>query len=178
MRYLIDGYNLAYAMSLLTPGPQPPHRLELVRETLLLKVAGRHGPAGEEVTVVFDASRAKHRSTMPQSFQGVRVLFAQEESADDLIEDVLGREKTPRTLTVVSDDRRLQQSARRRGCPPLGCLDYMELLRAFRAPSPAVSAPELLKPGADPNLDKKHWLETFGDVDNDPKLRDDLDRFS
>jgi len=174
MRYLIDGYNLAYAMNLLTPGPQPPHRLELVRKALLLHVSTRHGANAEEVTVVFDAQRGR-RSFAHQTFHGVRVLFAHQESADDLIEDILEREKLPRQLTVVSNDRRLQESARRRGCPALGCLDYLEALARPNLPAPAPAPEPPLKPGADSDADKAHWLKEFGDLDSDPALRDDLD---
>jgi predicted RNA-binding protein with PIN domain len=174
MRYLIDGYNLAYAMSLLTPGAQPPHRLELVRNALLLHIATGHGAGASEVTVVFDAQRGK-RSLGQQTYQGVRVLFATGQSADDLIEDILQREKgAARSLTVVSDDRRLRESARRHGCASLGCLDYLEALALPRSPEPRPKE-EPLKPGAESKADEGHWLKEFGDIDSDPKLRDDLD---
>src|SRR5262249_12430086 len=153
--------------SLVTPGPLPPHRLEMVREALLRHVATGHGANAQDVTVVFDAQRAPKRSLGQQTFQGVRVVFAIQQSADDLIEDVLSREKAPRSLTVVSNDRRLQESARRRGCPVLGCLDYLEALTRPSTAAPA-PPPEPLKPGADSDVDKRHWLKEFGHLDDDP----------
>ena len=175
MRYLIDGYNLAYAMNLLSSQVLPPHRLEQVRQALLVRVRGGHGPAAGDVTVVFDAARAQREGSGRQDFQGVRVLFSRQQTADDLIEDLLRREPSPRQLTVVSDDRRLQEAARRRTCPVLGCLDYLEELAGPRAP-PAPGPPEEpVKPGANPEADKQHWLDAFRDVDDDPTLRDDLD---
>ena len=45
-----------------------------------------------------------------------------------LIEELIRNEASPRLLTVVSDDHRIQHAARRRGCVVLGCLDYYERL--------------------------------------------------
>ena len=39
-------------------------------------------------------------------------------------------------LTVVSDDRRLKEAARRRHCPSLGCLDFLEQAGSAAPPQP------------------------------------------
>jgi hypothetical protein len=176
MRYLIDGYNLAHAMNLLTGKALPPHRLERARQALLKQVCLGHGPAAADVTVVFDAARARRKGGKRPDFQGVRVLFSHGQSADDLIEELLRQEPAPRQLTVVSDDRRLREAARRRACPVLGCLDYLEVLAHPRPAAPPAPPPEEpLKPGAGSEADRRRWLDAFRDIDDDPSLRDEFD---
>jgi hypothetical protein len=134
MRYLIDGYNLLHAMGLLA-GRVGPRGLEKARLALLGRLHGLCGDVPGRVTVVFDASGAGRGASAEQDYHGVRVRFALGEEADDVIEDLIRRDPSPGDLTVVSDDLRLRQAARRRRCPALGCLDFIE--QATRPPRPA-----------------------------------------
>jgi len=169
MRYVIDGYNLLYALGLVQ-ARMGPHGLEKARLALL----GRLAASGEgAVTVVFDAGRAPPGVPAAQDHQGVRVLFAVKREADDLIEDLIGRDSAPRGLTVVSDDHRVRQAARRRHCPVLGCLDFIERLGR---PTPPVGQPEEApaKPSGVSRAETQHWLQEFADLANDPKVRAEL----
>jgi predicted RNA-binding protein with PIN domain len=171
MRYLIDGYNLAHAMNLLS-ARSPASRLESARRNLLDRLALGHGREAGNVAVVFDARAAPPGVPARQEIFGIEVRFAP--VADDLIEDLLAEERTPRQLTVVSDDRRLQQAARRRGCAVLGCLDYLERLAAppaAKAP-PAPEAPA--KPQGSSGEETRYWLERFGGAGG-PGQRDEYD---
>ena len=125
MRYVIDGYNLLHAMGVLL-GRAGPHRLESARRALLDRILALHGDHAADVTVVFDAAKAPARVEAEQDHKGVRVLFALREEADDVIEALIRRDPSPRQLTIVSDDRRLKEAARRRQCVSSGCLDYLE----------------------------------------------------
>src|SRR5262249_2509447 len=143
--YLIDGYNLAHALGLLTSRPQP-RAAERARRRLLAELRRLHGQDGSGVTVVFDAVRAPPGVPDEEDSEGIRVLFARRQNADDVIEDLLRREPAPHDLTVVSNDRRLRESAQRRGCGWLGCVEYLE----------HVSGPPLAKPaGPPPDPDAK-----------------------
>lgn len=125
MRYLIDGYNLLHAMGLLC-GKVGPHGLEKARLALLGRLCGDHGADAVAVTVVFDASRAPPGAVAEEDYHGLHIRYALNSEADDVIETLIQRDAAPRQLTIVSDDHRLQQAARRRRCPVLGCLDYLE----------------------------------------------------
>jgi uncharacterized protein len=167
MRYVIDGYNLLYALGLVH-ARMGPHGLEKARLALL----GRLVASGEAaVTVVFDAGQAPPGAPAEQDHQGVRVLFALRREADDLIEELIGRDSAPRGLTVVSDDHRVQQAARRRHCPVLGCLDFIERLGRPAAPPPE-EAPG--KPSGVSREEAQHWLREFADLTRDPKVRAEL----
>jgi hypothetical protein len=169
MRYVIDGYNLLYALGLLHP-KAGPHALEKARLALL----GRLAASGETaVTVVFDAGRAPPGAPAEQDHQGVRVLFALRREADDLIEELIGQDSAPRGLTVVSDDRRVRQAARRRHCPVLGCLDFIERLGRPTPPAaPAEEAPA--KPSGVSRAEAQHWLREFEELARDPQVRAEL----
>src|SRR5262249_28988052 len=124
MRYLIDGYNLLHATGHLA-GKVGPHGLERARQTLLERLAAFAKGAGEG-TVLFDARKAPRSAEREQVYQGVHVRYALDREADDLIEELIRGDSAPRSLTVVSDDRRLREAARRRHCPTQGCLDFYD----------------------------------------------------
>jgi hypothetical protein len=130
------------------------------------------------VTVVFDASRAPAHARASEVVAGIQVHYALGgQTADDVIEDLLRRAAAPRALTLISDDHRLQQAARRRQALVQGCLDFLEMLqgqRLARRPPPA-PAPE--KAAAPSPQETQHWLGVFGDLERDPEFKDLFERF-
>jgi len=89
--------------------------------------------------VVFDASQGSAGTPARQDYQGIRVLNALQQQADDLIEDLLERRLSPPSLTVVSDDRRLKDAARRCHCNVLGC--WITSSRSSTTSDPAPPTP-------------------------------------
>lgn len=172
MRYLIDGYNLLHAIGLLR-GRAGPHGLEKARLALLSRLCGGHAGDAVAVTVVFDASGAPPGAAAEDDYHGIHIYYALDSSADDLIETLIQRDAAPRQLTIVSDDHRLQQAGRRRRCPVLGCLDYLEEL-ARRRPRKPLAPPAAVKPEGVSGEEVRHWLREFADLANDPKWREAL----
>src|SRR5215213_767456 len=113
MRYLIDGYNLLYALGLARKNGGRA-AWDRARRVLLDWLADRAGPAVASVTVIFDAQNSLG-GVVEESHRGLRVLRDRGRTADDMIEDLLREEKSPETLTVVSNDGRVRDAARRRG---------------------------------------------------------------
>ncbi len=172
MRYLIDGYNLLHAMGLLC-GKVGPHGLEKARLALLDRLLAHLGDDADSVTVVFDASRAPPGVSGEEEYNGIHVRYALGGEADEVIEELIQQEPTPRQLTIVSDDHRLQQAGSRRRCPVSGCLDYLEEMQRRRHRKPA--QPETsIKPDRVSNEETQHWLHEFADLVNDPKCREAL----
>jgi hypothetical protein len=172
MRYVIDGYNLLHAMGLLT-GKVGPQGLQKARLALLDYLAASHHADAGAVTVVFDAARAPARAVPEDTYQGIHICYALDGEADELIEDLIQRDRLPRQLTVVSDDHRLHQAGRRRRCGVLGCMDYLDAIEREsqpRTPNAEASA----KPEHISDEEAKHWLHEFGDLARDPKLREAL----
>jgi predicted RNA-binding protein with PIN domain len=170
MRYLIDGYNLLHAMGVLARRTGPGG-LEKARLRLLGLLSGTYGDQAREVTVVFDAARAPPDVPGETEYQGLQVHFARGQEADDWIEETIRRCSAPGSLTVVSDDHRIQRAARRRRCRALNCNDYLEELERRRRPRHR--APEEARQEKD-NFSKDHqyWLREFADLADDPAWRE------
>lgn len=131
---------------------------------MLVELVRWHGPEAAGVTVVFDAGNAPPGTTDETERAGVRVRFARGQTADDLIEELIRDEPNARALTVVSDDNRIKEAARRKGCVVMGCLDYCERWQQPRRPAAAPSV-EPAKPEAMTEEETRRWLEAFGDAD-------------
>ncbi len=173
--YLIDGYNLLYAMGVLR-GRVGPTGLEKARQRLLGLLAATFGAEASSVTVVFDAAGAPPGAPEAQEYRGVQVYFAvRHDEADDLIELLIRQSSAPRQLTVVSDDHRLQQAAGRRDCQVQGCETFLEGLarrrRRTTLPTPPEKA-ERLTEG-----EKQHWLAEFADLADDADFKSLFDPY-
>jgi hypothetical protein len=166
MHYLIDGYNLLHQVGVLT-GPVGPNGLEKARLALLGRLHGHYGDDAGRVTVVFDAAGAPPGVPNRSDYHGIRVHFTRSGEADDLIEDLIRRCSVPRLLTVVSNDHRLGDAARRRGCPVVECVAYWESLGSPRPTRP----PPARDPGAKPErvsgAELEQLLRDFGDLEDD-----------
>ena len=126
MRYLIDGYNLLHAMGLARKhGGRAAW--DRARRVLLDWLADRHGTSAGDVTIIFDAQNSLG-GVVEERHRGLRVLRDRGRTADDMIEDLLREEKSPETLTVVSNDGRVREAAKRRGAAVLKCGEYLDEL--------------------------------------------------
>ncbi|MBX7106157.1 MAG: NYN domain-containing protein [Gemmataceae bacterium] len=152
MRFLIDGYNLAHQLTL-PAGTVSAERLARARDELLAHLADRHGDSAGTVTIVFDCRRTRG---MPEReiVRGMDVRHALGESADDVIERLIAAHATPKKLSVVSDDRRIQVAARKRQSRVLGCQQYLDELDrpAPPAPAPAEEKGPAIDPAGDAAL--------------------------
>ena len=163
MRYLIDGYNLLYALGLARKyGGRGAW--DRSRRLLLDWLADRHGPTAGEVTVIFDAQNS-FGGVIEESHRGLRVLRDRGRTADDMIEDLLREEKSPETLTVVSNDGRVREAARRRGAVVRKCDEYLDdllgrkqTLKSARSPDPV--AEKDVRPTPD---EQAEWERAFGE---------------
>ncbi len=170
--FIIDGYNLLYAIGALQ-GRAGPAGLEKARQRLLGLLAGSFGAEAGGVTVVFDAAGAPPRAVASQEYRGVLVRFAVHEAeADDLIEELIRHSSAPRSLTLVSDDHRLQRAARRRDCRVQGCEEFMVWLGRYRRERtrPAAEAPE--KRDGLTEQETVSWVREFADLADDPAFKE------
>ena len=180
MSYLIDGYNLLFAYLGVPPSRKLTKALERARRRLLELLRSGHGEQSGDVTVVFDAAHAPPGAPVEFDHHGIHVAFAvHHERADDLIETMIRQAPAPRHLTVVTDDRRIRQAARRRHCVLCGCADFLGALeRNHPRPNPK-ARPSAAKPLSVSKEEVQHWVEAFADLERDPSVRElaELDRF-
>lgn len=172
MPFLIDGYNLLYAMGVIR-NRAGPTGLQKARRRLLGLLSGAYGDEASEATVVFDAAGAPAGAAEEEDYQGIHVLYAiHQDEADDLIEALIQHHSAPRRLTVVSDDHRIQQAARRRHCPVLGCGDYLEWLDRHRRERNQPPPETETKPERLSEQETQRWLREFQDLADDPALKE------
>ncbi|ADB17604.1 protein of unknown function DUF901 [Pirellula staleyi DSM 6068] len=116
LHWLIDGYNLLHASDLIPPDGKAPvlarsRELLLSFLTLLLSKT-----KASRTLVVFDGMHSP--PGLPKSFhyRGLTVQFStRNQSADDLLEEILEQHPAPKQVTVISSDHRVQRGARSRG---------------------------------------------------------------
>lgn len=177
--YLIDGYNLIHALGLIRKH-MAAGGLEASRRKLLDYLVERFAGDAVHVTVVFDAQGAPRGAARNQGHRSIAVRFApKKQSADDLIETLIEEAAEPTKLVVVSNDMRLQNAAHRRGTRAWSheaLLDFLDERHSAK-PKPAAFTEET-KDEVSP-AEAKRWLKEFGDVENDPDLREffEHDRF-
>jgi predicted RNA-binding protein with PIN domain len=171
MRYLIDGYNLLFAMGLLSPNDAAPHALENARVDFLARLHALFGDNSPLLTVIFDAARMPRRGQAVYDYRGIHVQFAPGEEADDLIETLIRSEPTPKNVTIVSDDHRVQTAARRGQCAVLGCQAFLDVADKPPTKTAALLPDAAAKPESVSPEDRQHWLDAFGEVDDDPLLK-------
>jgi uncharacterized protein len=165
MNHLIDGYNMLYALGRLSPH-SPADALQGARRWLfdLLRPAA---VAPTSITVVFDSNNTTPGSRTQELASGVCFLYSRGQTADDLIEDLIETERSPRDLLVVSNDNRIKQAARHGKAQSIGCLDYYERFlmhpTAVHAKPPDKTTDEPEEVSAE---ETEHWLEVFGEVDD------------
>ena len=163
MTYLIDGYNLLHAVGWATKR-MPGRRLEAARRRLLDWLATVAGSkSGATFRVVFDSQQGPAESS-EMSHKGVLVRFAHRRTADDVIEELLAAEANPRTVTVVSNDTRLHEAARRAGSAALGSREFLDWVIATERSGPEEMAAAPEKPEGPANADEvTDLLRAFGE---------------
>jgi uncharacterized protein len=174
MALLIDGYNLLHVTDIFGeagPGTEL-HRTRLALLNFLACVISKRERA--QTTIVFDASGAPPGLPRTIYHEGITVHFAARHSdADEMIEDLLEQHPAPRSLTVVSNDRRVQRAARHRGATYVDSSQwYSDVRAAARQARQGKDAaePETARDAGDVN----YWV---GQFEESPPVPDDLNPF-
>ena len=179
MSLLIDGYNLLHASGILGGGVGPGG-LERSRAALLNFLAESLDPADVRHTVVVFDAGANSRG-LPRSYEhrGLTVTFSSGHAdADELIEQLIRRDSTPRRLTVVSSDHRLQRAAKRRKAHAIDSDKWFAAVLRNRIDRRRLDPPVPKPPAPLDEYQVQFWLKKFGVEDAgpvaDPPSRDSL----
>ena len=127
MRWLIDGYNVIRRDPDLRA--HETESLEAGRTALLRLLARAHRDARDEFTVVFDGARVQGAPSAGR----IRVVFSRPPfTADDELMR-LGRQHGAGAV-IVTSDRKVQDAARRAGCPVLTGEEFLSGLSGDSEP--------------------------------------------
>jgi len=160
MRYLIDGYNLLYALGIVRRNGGRA-AWDRARRELLDWLADRNGKAASDVTIIFDAQNA-FGGLLEERHRGLKVVRDRGRTADDLIEDMLKQEISPQELTVVSSDGRIRDAAIVHGYPTMRCEDYVDFLMNPPRSSTEGKPRENEKPSQTSEEETAKWMKAFG----------------
>lgn len=120
LRILIDGYNLLHQSPVMG---KPRGRNWLARARIrLVEYVAKLLTAQErdQTMIVFDAGRTGAANHADEILYGIYVTYAAPgQEADDIVELLVRQHPTPRLLTVVSSDHRLQRCANSRRAQPI-----------------------------------------------------------
>ena len=111
MLWLIDGYNLMYAMGAISGKDRPGNLSQ--QAPGLSEQAGRcsRGPAGPGDHRRLRRQFAPSDFPLESEYRGLSLIFALgDESADARIEHLIAHHPSPKSLTVVSTDHRIRRA--------------------------------------------------------------------
>ncbi len=200
MRVLIDGYNVMHAGGMIQPqiggmgrGFGGSARNDAFRRSrnrfLNVLAATLDEVEAYQTTIVFDAALAPPHLPAEQGYKGITVIFAvDDDSADDRIEAMIRSDRSPKTLVVVSSDRRVRMAGERRGAKVLSADDYwtkLDLLkeakerkrglRAARAQAePKPTDEEFARDRGLTEAEARLWRDVFREVVADSELEIEL----
>ncbi|MBS0207350.1 MAG: NYN domain-containing protein [Planctomycetes bacterium] len=163
MALLIDGYNLIYGAGIVGRG-FGPGGLERSRMALLNSLASALSDAECRITtVVFDASQAPPGLPDRLQHRGIEIRFARDyASADELLEELIQADTSPRRLTVVSSDHRVQRAAKRRRAIAVDAdVWFGQLLSQLPHPREEQSSSKPSQPHVSAS-EVEYWLREFG----------------
>jgi predicted RNA-binding protein with PIN domain len=140
LQYIIDGYNLINH-----PLFAKNHKKRVGIQIALLEfIRGKRltGSLKNRVIVVFDGYfEFPGQQDNPY---GIRVIFSQEETADEQIKKLVEASVQPRNIVVVSDDKEVRFTAKALGASALGIEEFMEAKKtAAQQKKPDMLKPEL-----------------------------------
>jgi len=169
MALLIDGYNLLHATNIFGP-PGAGTELHRTRLAFLRFLASSLSARDRKATsVIFDAAGAPPGLPSVLTHEGMTVRFARRHSsADEMIEELLENWPSPRSLTVVSSDHRVQRAARQRGATFVDSDQwYADVRAARRKRDDAAEEPPAKRAGGASSEDLAYWVDQFQDAPDD-----------
>ena len=122
LHYLLDGYNIIKQISFLAKQPWEDGRASLV------KTIENERPQGSNpATILFDGRPG--RVDTPGTAK-VKVIFTDEQSADDCIKKIVADAGNKRVYVVVTDDRQVRYHVRALGAKVLGVSEFLNKIKS------------------------------------------------
>ncbi len=139
LQYIIDGYNVIthsrFTQQLpVRPGDSRVALLESIRTNRL------SGSPNNRVTVIFDGYPD---TAALKGANDIRVIFTQEESADERIKKIVEGSAVPKATVVVSDDKEIKFIVRACGARCMGVEEFLGQGRKAEGKTREAQSPEL-----------------------------------
>jgi predicted RNA-binding protein with PIN domain len=165
MRLLIDGYNVIFSCGLAGRGRGWDALMRSRNQLISILSFRLDDGERSDATIVFDALQSTTMDApTTQKINELTVIYAVDhEDADSLIESLIKRHPTPKLLTVVSSDHRIQKAAVRRKATAIDSeLWWDQVIANHRLVVPEGRSAESIKELRLTEDEKKAWLIEFG----------------
>ncbi len=155
MRYIVDGYNLLFALaSVIDP-------FEKTREKFIALFNLLSSQAKLKITLIFDTHKAIDTSDLPsvKTYHGIDIIYAPSDlSCDDYIIEMLVATKTLPNWTIVTSDKKLRREAREHRVLVITTDEFIQLINH--------KTDKIKKPQGKPHpncspQDYERWLKLF-----------------
>lgn len=149
LHFLLDGYNLIYAMKEIPQGSWQEKRA-----SLLAALNARRPQGKNAMTVVFDSREGTGRA---EKVGGIPVLYTSGETADDKIIAMVRSSANPRVMVVVSNDKGIRHLLKTTGARFMSADEFLKKTERARPAAPSGG-----EPVEDPDITeelRKKWLE-------------------
>lgn len=156
MAVIIDGYNLLRSIQ------KTSEDFESLNDIRLSHIIGRYLKlVGEKGEIVFDGSGPRDKARF-DNIENLEVVFSGAGSdADSVIEDEIRANTGPRSLTVVSSDRRLRTAARARKATCVKSEAFWTTVQRRLRRGKRVEEPAAKRLGLSEG-ETEQWLKFFG----------------
>jgi predicted RNA-binding protein with PIN domain len=155
MPFLIDGYNLLWAVQKSDEGAESISDVELCR------LLGQYlGLTGQTAEIVFDGTGPPEKNGF-DNIKGLDVFFSGTgNEADSVIEDKIQSNSAPRRLTVVSSDRRIRRAAHRRSAVSIKSENFWNEVARFLTRQRKDNEPQAKRKGISEG-ETEQWMRFF-----------------
>ncbi|MHB0947155.1 MAG: NYN domain-containing protein [Sedimentisphaerales bacterium] len=154
---LVDGYNLLRAVQNLS------EQTASVTDTQVCHIISRYLTITKNRgAIIFDGIGPRDKSCF-NNLANLEVVFSgRNKEADDVIEKLVLINSAPRSLTVVSSDRRIKAAAGRRKATAVNSIDFwLEMLKIIDKKAKKKTEPPAKYLGISES-ETEYWLRLFG----------------
>jgi uncharacterized protein len=130
LHYLIDGYNLLYALPEIPPGSW-----QIKRESFLAFLAKSNPQGNNRMTVIFDSRDGGGSRTQLGS---IAIVYTAGETADDWIIQAVRKTPNPRVVVVVTNDQAIRRLIRGTGAKWISTEDFLKSDNPNPRPKPTL----------------------------------------
>ena len=154
---IIDGYNLLRAVQNLTE-----QSFNITDVQLCQIVAEYLYRIKKKGSVVFDGTGPRDKSGFNNLFNLEVVFSGTSHEADDVIEKLILENTAPKSLAVISSDRRIKTAAKKRKAEAVDCVDFWtEVIKQIEKKKRTPAEPQAKFVGIS-EAETEYWLREFG----------------
>jgi predicted RNA-binding protein with PIN domain len=154
---IIDGYNLLRAVQNLTE-----HSFNIIDVQLCFVLGEYLYRVKKKGRIVFDGTGPRDKTAF-NNLRNLEVVFSgSSHEADDVIEKLILENTAPKSLTVVSSDRRVKAAANKRKAIAVDCIDFWtEVIKILEKKRKRKPEPQGKFIGIS-EAETEYWLKEFG----------------